>query len=682
MGGHDTMRITMKRLSTQVAMPMAAILAAALTLTPAAGAVDLVSVAINGQAASAASNGVATNFDGTVVAFYSDASNLVPGDTNGFRDIFVRDLIAGTTERINLGPGLVQANAPSHAAGGPPAISADGTVIAFYSLASNLVEGGDTNGFSDVFLYDRTTERLTMISLAADGSQANGASLAPSISANGRYVAYQSLASNLVDGDTNDVSDIFVYDVATGTTERICDDNVQPNRPSSSPSISPDGFFVAFATSASNLIEGDTNGLVDVYVCNRRNSQFDRVSIGFRGQGNGISIVPDISASGCFVAFKSEADNLVPDDRNQRVDVFVRNRGLGETELISKAIEGGSANDASFPPSITDEGRFVAFGSAATNLLVGDLNNVASVYVRDRLTGGIRLVDVNDAGRQADAGTPDVPPSISGDASEIGFVSAASNLTPSGVDRNFTNDVFIAENVFDPTMIGNVCCNCDDNTCTEPSGGICPDSCVPVCEAICEPGPGIPGGNCVSIIPPTETPTATAGSPTTTQTATATGGTETPTPTATGGTATATATATQTENGATATATQTGGTATPTNTGGTATPTHTGGTATPTHTGGTATPTHTGGTATPTNTGGTATPTHTGGTATPTHTGGTATPTRTGTRGTATPNATLTPRFDDDGCAIVPPAQGGGSSNGALLLLLPAALMVGRRRRS
>jgi len=674
MGGYDA-RIAMRVFRTQLA-PIATALALVLASATTAAAVDLVSVATDGHSGSAASNGVATNADGTVVAFYSDASDLVPGDTNSFRDVFVRDLVTGTTTRINLGPGSVQANAHSHAAGGAPAISADGTIIAFYSNASNLVEGGDSNRVSDVFLYNRMTDQLTSIS-NGPGMQANGASLLPSINANGRYIAYQSLATNLIPDDTNEASDIFVFDSVTLTTERICNDTVQPNRFSFAPAISPDGFFVAFATAATNLIEGDTNGLVDVYVCNRHNGQFDRVSIGIGGEGNGISILPDISASGCFVAYKSEADNLVPNDLNERVDVFVRDRGRGQTELISESFNGGSANDASFPPSITDHGRFVAFGSAATDLLFGDVNHLPSVYVRDRITGDIELVDVNDSGQQADGGTPDVAPSISGDASRIGFVSAASNLTPPGVDLNFTYDVFITDNQFDPTNGGNVCCNCGEDMCTQAgTGGICSENCVPVCDAICGPG-----GNCVVVFPPTPTLTPTTGSPTMTSTATPTG--PTPTATATGPTATPTG-PTATPTGPTATATPTGPTATPTGptatpTGPTATPT--GPTATPT--GPTATPT--GPTATPTGptatpTGPTATSTPTGPTPTSTPTGNT--PTHTRTEGPI-PDGTRTPRplgFDDDSCAIVPPSRGGGSSSGALLLLVPAALMLRRKR--
>lgn len=693
----------MKHLRGRGLAAVAAIALAGLAATRPALAVDLVSVANNGMTANGASNGVASNTDGSVVVFYSDASDLVLGDTNGFRDVFVRDFNDGTTQRVSVGPNGVQANANSHAAGGPPAVNGDGSIVVFYSDAFNLVPN-DTNNSSDIFVYDRTTDELTRINLGPNGEQANADSLNPAINASGRYIVYQSFASNLVADDTNGTSDIFIYDRMTGVTERICDDNVEPNGSAFVPAISPDGFFVAFATSSTNLIPDDTNGLVDVYVCNRFTDQYDRISVGVGGQGNGISILPDISASGCFVVYKSEADNLVPNDRNERVDVFIRDRSRGTTDAISKAIEGNTtANDASFPPTIDDAGTYVAFGSAATDLLFGDVNHVPSVYVRNRVTNAIRLVDVNDAGQQADAGTPDVKTGISGDGTWIGFVSAASNLTPLGVDRNFTTDVFIAENDGDAPIAATVCCECPGDTCVQAMNGICPDDCVPQCNSVCFPGP--PGG-CVEITVTPGTPTATptgptatrtpTGTATATRTATLTGtpatATQTPTLTGTPGTATQTPTATGTPGTATQTPTFTGtpGTATQT-------PTFTGtASQTPTLTGtpGTATQTPTatapGGTATSTPTatgGGTATQTATAtapGTATRT---ATRTPTGVGTStNTATPARTNTPaatrttqrRFDDDGCAIAPTAQ--GSNNALLLLVAPLVLLAGRRQ--
>jgi Tol biopolymer transport system component len=640
---------------------------------------DLVSIGIMGMAGNAASSGVASNADGSIIAFYSDAADLVPGDDNGFRDVFVRDFNAGTTERISVGPGGVEANDHSHAAGDAPAIDGDGNIVVFYSDASNLVPGDDNNS-SDIFVYDRTTQTLTRISIAFDGGETDGDSLNPAINASGRYIVYQSFATNVIAEDNNGRSDIFLYDRNTGVTERICNQNVEPNGSSFVPAISPDGFFVAFATSATNLIPDDTNGLVDVYVCNRHTHEYDRISVGVGGEGNGISIIPDISASGCFVVYKSEADNLVPDDRNERVDVFVRDRERGITDIISSSIHGGSANDASFPPTISDIGTFVAFGSAATDLLVGDVNHVPSVYVRNRVTGDIRLVDVNDAGQQADAGTPDVATGISGDGTQIGFVSAASNLTPPGVDKNFTTDVFVTENPGGSEIPGNVCCECPGETCVDAPDGICPEDCIPVCNAVCFPGPP---GSCgeITVTPGTPgtftpTPSVTATGDTPTATATATGGTATQTPTATGGTATQTQTATATGPTATQTPTATGGTATqtPTATGGTATqtPSATGGTATqtPTATGGTATQTAT---RTPTGSPGTpGTATQTPTLTAPTEGTATRTPTRTGAAGGR--------RFDDDSCSITAPPST-RSSNGLLwLLAVPMLLATGRTR--
>lgn len=238
-----------------------------------------------------ASAGPASNVDGTSIAFFSDASNLIVGDTNGARDVFVAE--AGSITRVSVSSSGAQANGPSQSLGGSPAISADGLVIAFYSLATNLVPR-DMNGWTDVFVRDRAVGTTERISVASDGTEANGPSFYPSISADGRFVAFQSTASNLVPGDTNGVSDIFVHDRLTGTTERVC--GLQGNAFSLSASISPDGNFVAFASLASNFVPNDTNRHVDVFVCDRAGGTIQRASVASDGsQGNGDSILPDIS---------------------------------------------------------------------------------------------------------------------------------------------------------------------------------------------------------------------------------------------------------------------------------------------------------------------------------------------------------------------------------------------------
>ena len=662
---------------------LALALAATLTGPGTAGAVDLVSRALNGLAGNSASRGVSLNRDGSIVAFYSDATNLVVDDRAGLRDVFVWDAGTGALERVSVSSTGEPGNRDSHLAGGAPDLSGDGNVVAFYSDATNLVDG-DNNGHSDVFVRIRdlgvgSADGVTeIVSVDSAGNQGNGPSLFPSISADGRVVAFQSLATNLIADDTNAAADIFVHDRETNTTERACD-SVEPNRFSFAPALSADGNSLAFASAATNLVAGDTNGAIDIFVCTRNrgdgtfaNGTLERVSLSTAGaQGNADSIVPAISGSGCFVAFKSEADNLVPDDRNHAVDVFVRVRGADVTELISardpfagSLSDGASANDGSFPPSISWNGRFVAFGSFATNLLVGDVNQFASVYVRDRLTDEIRLVDVNANGEQANAGTPDSPPSISGDARWIGFVSAAGNLTPPGVDLNFTNDVFRAANPLEPVTIDSVCCECEEDICVDPEDGICPTGCVPVCDAVCS-DPGEPGSMCIPLTPPTATPTATA----TTTPATPTF-TPTVTPTETPATPTFTSTLTPTETPATPVVTPT---FTPTETPSTpvATPTFTR-TDTP------ATPVVTP-TITPTDTPATPVVTPATPTITPSPTTSvpaqTVTPTRTETQ-TPTPDVLY---LDDDSCAIVAPEQL-RHRRGLLWILLPALVWVARRR--
>jgi Tol biopolymer transport system component len=263
--------------------------------------------------------------DGRYVAFASGASNLVPGDTNGWADVFVHDQQTGQTSLVSVAADGMQGNGGSWG----PSISADGRYVAFTSEASNLVPG-DANGVQDVFVHDRETEQTSRVSLAADGTEGNSHSAGPSMSADGRYVAFRSWASNLVPGDTNGMLDIFIHDRQTGQTSRVsvATDGTEGNSHSAGPSISADGRYVAFISEASNLVPGDTNGQQDIFVHDRQTGQTSRVSVAADGtQGNGGSYWPSISANGRYVAFMSEASNLVPGDTNGQQDVFVHDRG-------------------------------------------------------------------------------------------------------------------------------------------------------------------------------------------------------------------------------------------------------------------------------------------------------------------------------------------------------------------
>lgn len=350
-----------------------------------AAAAETTRVSVSSAGAEGNGNGysTSTSADGRFVAFVSNASNLIGGDTNGLPDVFVRDRRAGSTRRVSVSSAGAQGNGNSFS----PSISADGRFVAFYSSASNLV-GGDTNGSYDVFVRDRQTGKTRRVSVSSAGSQGDGRSSAPSISANGRLVAFESLASNLVGGDTNGSSDVFVRDRRTDTTRRISVSSaaVQGDGASVDPSISPDGRLVAFGSLASNLVGGDTNGSSDVFVRDRQTGKTRQVSVSSAGTGgNGQSHAPSISFDGRFVAFYSDASNLVGADANGTFDVFVRDRQTGRTRRVSVSSTGVEGDGVSTSPSISADGRFVSFDSLASNLVGGDTNGAYDVFVRGPL---------------------------------------------------------------------------------------------------------------------------------------------------------------------------------------------------------------------------------------------------------------------------------------------------------
>jgi len=250
--------------------------------------------------------------------------------------------------------------------------------------------GGDTNGLIDIFVHDRQTGATIRANVSTERYQAfGGASYYPSISADGRHVAFVSEATNLVPGDTNKFADIFVHDRVGRTTERVsvASGGAQAvGGGATQSSISADGRYVAFASEATNLVPGDTNGLLDLFVHDRVERTTTRVNVATGGAqaAGGHSFYPSFSADGRFVAFVSDATNLVPKDTNNSWDIFVHDRVKGTTQRVSVASGGAQADAGSARPSISADGRYVAFESGAMNLLPDDTNNVVDVFVRDR----------------------------------------------------------------------------------------------------------------------------------------------------------------------------------------------------------------------------------------------------------------------------------------------------------
>jgi Ca2+-binding RTX toxin-like protein len=319
--------------------------------------------------------------DGRFVAFQSEATNLVPGDTNNSDDIFVRDLSANTTTRVSVDSAGNQGNNLSRR----PSISADGRFVTFDSYATNLVPG-DTNASLDIFVRDLSTNTTTLVSASSSGDRGNDDSGLPSISANGRFVAFRSLATNLVPGDTNDSRDIFVRDLLTNTTTLVSasSNGDRANNSSTLCYISADGRFVAFSSNADNLVPGDTNNSEDIFVRDTLANTTTRVSISSTGnQGNQDSDDPSISADGRFVTFSSEASNIVPGDTNNKEDIFVRDLSTNTTTRLSVDSAGNQVNSDSDYPSISANGQKVAFSSFAANLVPGDTNNGPDLFISD-----------------------------------------------------------------------------------------------------------------------------------------------------------------------------------------------------------------------------------------------------------------------------------------------------------
>ena len=394
-----------------------------------------ISVASDGTEGNNSSRMPSISADGRYVAFTSFANNLVSGDTNFLEDIFVHDRQTGQIRRVSVATDGTQGNGSSIR----PSISTDGRYVAFISDADNLVSG-DTNNQWDVFVHDRQTGENHRISVSTNGTQSNGHSGGPAISADGRYVAFASQASNLVSGDTNGTWDVFVHDRQTRQTTRVsvASNGTQGNASSSRHSISADGRYVAFDSDANNLVSGDTNYYSDVFVHDRQTGQTIRVSVASDGtQGHHWSQQVFISIDGRYVAFTSNSNNLVSGDTNHEEDVFIHDLQTGETSRVSVGSDGAQGDGESRDPFISANSRYVVFDSSSNNWM--PFQHFRSIFVHDRQTGEISVVSVNSQGIPSRGQSAEA--SISADGRYTTFMSYASDLVNG--DTNDFEDVFV-----------------------------------------------------------------------------------------------------------------------------------------------------------------------------------------------------------------------------------------------
>ncbi len=386
--------------------------------------------------------------DGHYVAFESLSFILVDGDTNNAWDIFLWDRLNGEITRVSVGGGGTQGNGNSR----HPSISWDGRYVAFESEASNLIVG-DRNESVDIFVHDRAIGYTSRVSEPSGGGNAwwpcpppeyecrcpGSGSRNASISADGRYVAFESTACNL---DWGEGSGIFVHDRVTEETTRLVLDNGLVRPSCSSASISGEGRYVACVSSRSYLVANDTNNANDVFVRDRVTARTWCASMGLDGAtGMGSSGDPSISGEGRFVAFESSAPNLAPGDYNGTSDIFVYDREANETTLVSKNGYGQSASGASRNPCLSPDGRYVSFESGASDLVADDTNSFTDIFLHDRETGETVRVSVSTEGVESN-GTSSAP-CVNATGRFVVFDSIARNLVPNDLTEMW--DIFLRD---------------------------------------------------------------------------------------------------------------------------------------------------------------------------------------------------------------------------------------------
>lgn len=425
-----------------VALVLAALVATPASAYPRPGVTERVSLTADGAEIGGGATSPSVSDDGRLVAFVTSADGVVPGDANNLYDVFVRDRDLGTTERVSVGDDGLGRNAMSLS----PRISSDGRYVLFTSGAA--FDARDTNGTWDPYIRDLEEGTTRLGVLGPDGTAVAWGVGDPHMSDDARVVTF-STGQKILPQDTNDTFDVYAYHRDTGELELVSatPSGGSGNGESYWNDVSGDGRYAVFYSFASSLVPNDTNGATDVFVRDLVADTTRRVSVASDGtEGNAASFLPDISHDGRHIAFVSYASNLVPADANPINDVFVHDRVTRRTERVSIASDGTEAGNtglsSSWAPSISSDGRYVAFSSSASNLVPGDTNGIGDFFVHDRATGWTERVSIATDGSQMSSNNSSAAPSV-GDGGFVAFTANAPNLVPG--DENAAYDVFVRD---------------------------------------------------------------------------------------------------------------------------------------------------------------------------------------------------------------------------------------------
>ena len=405
-----------------------------------------ISVTLAGIAAGGMSglNGTAINGDGSLVAFGSLASNLAPvPDTNGVQDIFLYNSVTNSIERISNTP---TGGAPNAFSGGGIDMTPDGNLIVFSSAASNIV-AGDTNGVADIFLLNRTTGVTEIVSLDSSGAQLTTRSSYPWISDDGRYISFDNDATTV---PPIEPSLVRLRDRQLGTTTLVSKtpSGALPNHSSYASVLSSDGRWITMQSRASDLVLGDTNGQSDIFLYSVTDGTMQLISKVPGGpESNGYSSTPSIDGDGRQVAFRSDATNLTANDTNGFDDCFVFDRVKNSLTRVSTNALGEQLNSASIEPTLSSDGLYLSFSSSATNVVSNSLGTFGNVFVKDLPTGNVAWISKGPNGEVGDSQSGGVEAAFfSGNSRFLTFVSTSSNWLPGDTFGSF--DVFETTNPF------------------------------------------------------------------------------------------------------------------------------------------------------------------------------------------------------------------------------------------